>query len=161
MLEHRLQAKSERSEIKVIKEYGLLPKVTCYSAQLNQVFINIIVNAIDALDDNKNWNFSPNNENQAIDIYQPQITIKTEFTDEKWVSITIQDNGSGIDEKVRTKIFDPFFTTKPVGKGTGLGLSISYEIIVKNHGGRINCLSTLGKGTEFIIQIPINCLCQG
>jgi PAS domain S-box-containing protein len=159
LLEHRLQVQTDLSKIQVIKEYGSLPKVTCYSSQLNQVFMNIINNAIDALEDSyKNGNFSVNHQKQQLAIDDsPQIKIQTQFIDEQWISINIKDNGSGISEQIRTKIFDPFFTTKTVGKGSGLGLSISYEI-VKKHGGKIDCVSNPGKGTEFIIKIPTICL---
>jgi len=133
-------------EIQVGKEYGQLPKVSCYPSQLNQVFMNILSNACDALRMNPGQNQSD---------YIPTIRIRTEVTDTNLVTIRIADNGSGIDNKIVKKIFDPFFTTKPVGSGTGLGLSISYQIIVEAHRGKINCDSTLGKGTEFIIEIPI------
>ena len=139
ILEHRLQATHEHPEIKVIKEYAQLPLVECYPGQLNQVFMNIIDNAIDAL-------------SEGVD---PQIHIRTELLDDNWVAITIADNGPGMNEQVRSKLFDPFFTTKPVGKGTGIGLSISYQIIVEKHGGQLNCLSGLGQGAFFVIKIPI------
>ena len=139
ILEHRLQATHEHSEIKVIKEYAKLPLVECYPGKLNQVFMNIIANAIDALSDGVG----------------PQIHIRTELLDDRWVAITIADNGPGMNEQVRSKLFDPFFTTKPVGKGTGIGLSISYQIIVEKHGGELNCLSDLGQGAFFVIKIPI------
>ncbi|RCJ18648.1 PAS domain-containing sensor histidine kinase [Nostoc sp. ATCC 43529] len=147
ILDRRLQARHDCPEIKVIKKYGQLPNVTCYPGQLNQVFMNILLNAIDALE--KSAVNSKTTDN-------PQIQITTELIDEKWIAITIADNGLGIDEKVRSKLFDPFFTTKPVGKGTGLGLSISYQIIVEKHGGQLNCFSTPGKGAEFLIKIPVN-----
>ncbi|RCJ27229.1 PAS domain-containing sensor histidine kinase [Nostoc minutum NIES-26] len=163
MLKHRLEAKNECPEIIVIKEYRTIPRVTCYSSQINQVFLNILANAIDALEDSyKNSSLSVINSQEAgsqkLYISSPKIKIATDFIEDNWVTISIQDNGSGIDEQVRTKLFDPFFTTKTVGKGTGLGLSISYQIIVKKHSGQISCLSTPGKGTEFVIKIPINCL---
>lgn len=133
-------------EIQVIKEYGQLPKVSCYPSQLNQVFMNVLSNACDAIRMNSKLN-------QAD--YIPTIRIRTEVTDHNSVTIVIADNGSGIDSEIVAKIFDPFFTTKPVGSGTGLGLSISYEIIVEAHRGQISCFSTLGQGTEFVIEIPI------
>ncbi len=154
VLEHRLQATHESSKITVIKEYGQLPNVTCYPRQINQVFMNIITNAIDALEGSVFNSKISNNQKLIID--NPQIQIHTKALDEKWVTITIADNGPGINEQVISKLFDPFFTTKPVGKGTGLGLSVSYQIIVEKHGGQISCFSTLGKDTEFIIKIPIN-----
>jgi predicted ATPase/signal transduction histidine kinase/tRNA A-37 threonylcarbamoyl transferase component Bud32 len=133
-------------EIQVVKEYGQLPKVSCYPSQLNQVFMNVLSNACDALKMNRI-------DNQAD--YIPTIRIYTEVNESNSVVIRIADNGSGMDNQIVKKIFDPFFTTKPVGSGTGLGLSISYQIIVEAHRGKINCFSTVGKGTEFIIEIPI------
>ncbi|MDF5736821.1 MAG: ATP-binding protein [Nostoc sp.] len=150
ILEHRLQARHEYPEIKVIKKYSQLPNVTCYPGQLNQVFMNILANAIDALED------SANNDNQKLTKNNPQIQIKTELIDEKWIMISIADNGLGINEQVRSKLFDPFFTTKTVGKGTGLGLYISYQIIVEKHKGQLNCFSVPRKGAEFVIKIPVN-----
>ncbi|MBL1197903.1 MAG: response regulator [Nostoc sp. GBBB01] len=136
LLSHRLKQK-----IEIIKNYGNLPLVQCYPAQLNQVLMNILSNSIDALlelDEHK----------------QKQILITTEATEFATVIIKIQDNGSGIDTEIQSKIFDPFFTTKPVNKGTGLGLAISYQIIEK-HQGNIKLKSELGYGTEFTIEIPI------
>ncbi|MFW6358253.1 MAG: GAF domain-containing protein [Chroococcales cyanobacterium] len=136
-----------KTGVEIIKNYGDLPRVECYPGQLNQVFMNIIANAIDALDTEE--------ENK-------QITITTEFHESPTpefrvpsVMIRIQDNGQGMTEDVRTHLFDPFFTTKPVGKGTGMGLSICYQIIEK-HNGIIKCVSELGQGAEFIIQIPLS-----
>ncbi|PHK26409.1 histidine kinase, partial [Nostoc linckia z15] len=153
ILDHRLQAKDECPEIKVVKKYGQLPNVTCYPGQLNQVFMNILVNAIDALEKSAlNGRWSAVNS-QTTD--NPQIQIITEVIDENSIMVTIADNGLGIDEQVSSKLFDPFFTTKPVGQGTGLGLFISYQIIVEKHGGKLSCFSTPGKGAEFVIKIPI------
>jgi PAS domain S-box-containing protein len=146
ILQHRLQARHQYSEIKVNRKYGQIPHITCYPYQLNQVLMNILVNAIDALDDAA-VNGLLNND--------PEIQIQTEIINEKWVSITIADNGLGIDEQVQSKLFDPFFTTKPVGKGTGLGLFVSYQIVEK-HGGQLSCFSTPGQGAEFVIKIPMN-----
>lgn len=142
------------TEIKVIKDYGKLPLFKCYAGQMNQVFMNILANAIDALEDSllKADKAEPG---QSIDQH-PEIKIKTEIIHNNWVEIRIADNGIGMDEKVRTKLFDPFFTTKEVGKGTGLGLSISYQIIIERHGGKLECYSEPGKGAEFVIQIPIS-----
>jgi predicted ATPase/signal transduction histidine kinase len=142
ILQHRIKAKSERPEVEIIKEYGDLPEINCYAGQLNQVFMNIISNAIDALEETK-LNSSG------------QIRICTEKTNSNTVKITIADNGLGISNDVVSKIFDPFFTTKPVGSGTGLGLSISYQIVVDKHKGKLVCNSKLGEGTEFVIEIPI------
>ncbi|MEH2288451.1 ATP-binding protein [Nostoc sp.] len=160
ILEHRLQASHEYPEIKVIKKYSQLPNVTCYPGQLNQVFINIIANAVDALEAsalNGQWSaVNPQiTDNQKLINNNPQIQIKTELIDEKWIAVSIADNGLGINEQVLSKLFDPFFTTKAVGKGTGLGLYISYQIIVEKHEGELNCFSVPGKGAEFVIKIPI------
>ncbi|BAY25829.1 PAS/PAC sensor signal transduction histidine kinase [Calothrix sp. NIES-2100] len=140
-------------EIKVIKNYGKLPSIKCYAGQMNQVFMNIIVNAIDALESSL-LKAAKTDTGQSI-THHPEIQIKTGITDNNWVEIRIADNGIGMDEKVRTKLFDPFFTTKAVGKGTGLGLAISYQIIIELHGGKLECYSEPGKGAEFMIQIPI------
>jgi two-component system, NtrC family, sensor kinase len=141
ILQHRLKAKPNFPAIQVIKDYAQLPEVECYSNQLNQVFMNLLSNAIDALEESA--------------ISSPTITIRTSAIDNNWVTVDITDNGIGIPESIQSQLFDPFFTTKPVGKGTGLGLSISYQIVTKKHGGKIECHSTVGKGTEFIVQIPI------
>lgn len=144
ILQHSLQAKSKHPEIQIVKDYGQLPLVNCYAGQLNQVFMNILVNAIDALEDSF-INHPTNN---------PTILIHTELTDDNNILISIADNGAGIPENILSKLFDPFFTTKPVGQGIGLGLSISYQIIVEKHKGKISCDSKLGEGTKFIIEIP-------
>lgn len=144
ILNHRLKSQPERGEIVVIKEYAYLPLIECYPGQLNQVFMNIISNAIDALEESIEKNPIP-----------PQIQIRTQQISPETITIHIRDNALGILEIQLAKIFDPFFTTKPIGKGTGLGLSISYQIITEKHNGRLECLSTPGKGTEFIIQIPM------
>ncbi len=160
ILQHRFKAQAKRPEIQIIKEYRELPLVPCYAGQLNQVFMNLIANAIDALEESfVNYQLSVGNAgisgNEKLTIKNPTIFITTQLTDKKQVLISIADNGVGIPEEVRSKLFDPFFTTKPVGKGTGLGLSISYQIIVEKHGGKLWCDSTLGQGTKFLIQIPI------
>ncbi|MCV3212751.1 ATP-binding protein [Plectonema radiosum NIES-515] len=139
ILQHRFQANNNQQEIQVIKEYGQLPLVECYAGQLNQVFMNLIANAIDALEETRNT---------------PTISINTQLTDENKVLISIRDNGVGIPENIRSKLFNPFFTTKAVGKGTGLGLSISYQIVEK-HRGKLWCDSILGQGTKFVIEIPL------
>ncbi|NJR16185.1 MAG: GAF domain-containing protein [Calothrix sp. CSU_2_0] len=149
ILQHRLKAKSDRPEIEVIKEYQSLPEINCYAGQLNQVFMNILSNAIDALDDafaSGKWSKD-----------KPIIRISTELVDCNGSSnlvIKIADNASGIPEEIRRKIFDPFFTTKAVGSGTGLGLSISYQIVVDKHKGKLTCNSKSEEGTEFVILIP-------
>ena len=139
ILTSRLKAKKGQPGIEVVKEYGDLPKVDCYPGQLNQVFMNILSNAIDALEK------------------QPEprkIFIRTEENGTR-ARIRIGDNGPGMSAEVQKQLFDPFFTTKPVGKGTGLGLSISYQIVVEKHKGDIQCTSQRGQGTEFLIDIPI------
>lgn len=150
LLHHRLKAKPEHPEIELIKEYGQLPQVECHAGQLNQVFMNIISNAIDALDEsNQQRSFA------EIQQHPNRIQISTKVIDDNWVAIHISDNGRGVGKTVGQKLFDPFFTTKPIGKGTGLGLSISYQIIVEKHGGRLYCQPVSGKGIEFVIEIPI------
>jgi len=147
ILKHRLKANETRPEIQVIREYGNLPQVECYAGQLNQVFMNLLANAIDALDES----------NQGLSYAQiaNQITIKTEFYgDKKQAIIHIQDNGVGMSEAVQDQIFDELFTTKGVGKGTGLGLAIARQIVVEKHCGMLEVNSTLGRGTEFTISIP-------
>jgi len=148
ILQHRLKASSKYPAIQLIKNYGQLPMVECYPSQLNQVLMNLLCNAIDALE--SIWeNREPTSTNN------PTITISTSVIDANWVSISIADNGTGIPEEFRSQLFDPFFTTKPIGKGTGLGLSISREIITKKHSGKIDCYSHLGQGTEFVVQLPV------
>lgn len=146
-LQHRFNSESTNLVIQVLKEYGELPLVECYPRQLNQVFLNILSNAIDFLEE------SYSKENQST---QPMIRIRTEAIANNQVQIKILDNGPGMTEKVRQKIFDPFFTTKPVGKGIGMGLSISYQIVVEKHGGQLRCNSAPGEGAEFIIEIPLH-----
>ncbi|MEM7553715.1 MAG: PAS domain S-box protein [Cyanobacteria bacterium P01_A01_bin.84] len=149
ILEYRTKAKVDREKIKIIKDYCDLPQVECYAGQMNQVFMNILANAVDALEDLfvKHQEFPES--------YVPTINIKTKLLDNKTFSISIADNGMGMSEEVKQKLFDPFFTTKAVGKGTGLGLSISYQIITEIHGGSLECISQRGKGSEFIITIPL------
>jgi len=146
ILQHRLQAHSDSPTIEVIKEYGNLPRVVCYAAQMNQVFMNILNNAIDSLEDVVA---------QGTIIDKPKIWIRTKVTAKNTIQIRIADNGRGIPEEVRSQIFEPFFTTKQPGQGTGLGLSISYQIIVDKHGGQLNFVSQPGQGCEFCIEIPV------
>ncbi|NJL64915.1 MAG: response regulator [Methylacidiphilales bacterium] len=217
MLDHRLNSTAQRPAITIIKDYGNLPPINCFPGELNQVFMHILNNAIDALEMgnaawligqyNINQNFSKdnlakgnietnlNNEesrkeqsfmpevygNSQTEYYNgqspqeynnnylwnsrspisynqdliPQIRINTQLTNTNTVRISISDNGSGIDDRVRSRLFDPFFTTKPVGKGTGLGLSISHQIIFQKHRGSLTCQSAPGQGADFIIEIPI------
>ncbi|WP_427156875.1 GAF domain-containing sensor histidine kinase [Aliinostoc sp. HNIBRCY26] len=145
ILQHRLKSHLYNSEIEVIKDYGDLPLVECYAGQMNQVFMNIFANAIDALE-----------EYAAKHLDTPRIYVCTQISpDKSHVLIRIADNGPGMKLEVKNCIFDPFFTTKSVGKGTGLGLAISYQIVVKNHGGVMECVSEIDKGTEFWIEIPV------
>ncbi|MEH2398926.1 MAG: response regulator [Nostoc sp.] len=151
LLKHRLQNKGNHPAIEVITQYGKLPPISCYPGQLNQVFMNIIANAIDALDD-----LNQNHSDQKIAACPNTITITTSVNyQQETVIICIQDNGPGMLPEVQTRIFEQSFTTKPVGKGTGLGLAISYQIIVDKHNGQIDCLSIPGEGTKFIITLPI------
>ena len=150
ILQHRLKANSERPAIEIIREYYKLPLVECYPGQLNQVFMNILANGIDALEE-----FNKKRTLEEIKNNPSQITINTSIFDEKWIKIAITDNGIGIPDEVKERIFDPFFTTKSVGKGTGMGLSISYKIIVEGHNGTLELFSNINQGTEFIIKIPI------
>ncbi|HEY9666071.1 MAG TPA: ATP-binding protein, partial [Coleofasciculaceae cyanobacterium] len=145
ILGYRLKASSDRPGIEVIKNYGNLPLLMCYGGQMNQVFMNILSNAIDELE-------------QAIKVqknFTPYITIQTEVVDSKQVIIRIVDNGLGIPEDTQKRIFEPLFTTKPVGMGTGLGLAISYQIVKEKHHGSLKCISQPGQGAEFVIAIPI------
>ncbi|MEH2230582.1 MAG: AAA family ATPase [Nostoc sp.] len=147
ILQHRLKAKSDRPAIELVKHYGNLPQVECYAGQLNQVFMNVLSNAIDALEESLT-------DNQG-QIKIPTITIYTEQIDAHQVEIRIADNGMSIPEPICRRLFDPFFTTKPVGKGTGMGLSISYQIVTEKHGGSLSCTSEPGEGAEFQIRIPV------
>ncbi|MEL7244554.1 MAG: PAS domain S-box protein, partial [Cyanobacteria bacterium J06573_2] len=143
ILQNRFKAKPNFPEIQIIKNYSSLPPVDCFPSQLNQVLMNILANAVDALESQKSL---PN----------PQIQIHTKLLNKNRIAIHLSDNGSGIPPEIQSKLFDPFFTTKEVGKGTGLGLSISYQIVVNKHGGNLSCKSIPGEGTEFIIEIPVN-----
>ncbi|MBM0741641.1 HAMP domain-containing protein [Phormidium sp. CLA17] len=155
ILQHRLKAKVNCPPTTLIRAYGDLPLVECHPGQMNQVFMNILVNALDALEES-----NINRTYQAIEANPNQITIRTAVIDAEWVEIAIADNGPGMSEETHQHIFDPFFTTKPIGKGTGMGMSISYQIITEKHGGNFSCCSTLGKGTEFVIQIPVRLSCR-
>ncbi|MBD2021289.1 HAMP domain-containing histidine kinase, partial [Leptolyngbya sp. FACHB-36] len=144
ILEHRLKANHNRPAIQVIKTYGTFPLVECYAGPLNQVFMNILVNAIDALD-------------EAVlsgAIHHPTIWIQTEIIASRAV-IRISDNGPGIPASIQPRLFNPFFTTKPVGKGTGMGLSISYQIVTERHRGTMRCCSCPEHGAEFIVELPL------
>ena len=153
ILKSRLKASEDRDEVMIKRQFGSLPLVECHAGQLNQVFMNVLSNAIDAV----------------ADVANPTITIQTQLVehaatleeegsaiaDLPFVEVRIRDNGTGMDTAVQQKIFDPFYTTKAVGKGTGLGLSISYQIVVEKHHGTLQCISSPGRGTEFVIRIPV------
>jgi two-component system NtrC family sensor kinase len=158
ILQHRLKGANNIGEIEVSKYYSKLPKVTCYASELNQVFMNLLINAIDALESQPyprkiSISTSVSSDSEPA-LYNHNSKLATQKSQS--VMILIADNGCGICEEVRHRIFDPFFTTKPVGCGTGLGLAISHDIIVEKHGGKISCISAPGGGTEFILQIPIS-----
>jgi signal transduction histidine kinase len=151
ILQHRLKDEVGQTIIKVVKEYEKLPKIECYAGQMNQVFMNVLSNAIDALQLQKSWAKEADN-NSPI----PTITICTKLLPDFKVGIYITDNGPGIIEEIQPRIFDPFFTTKEVGQGKGLGLSISYAIVVDEHGGQLSCLSVPAQGATLAIEIPIH-----
>jgi signal transduction histidine kinase len=146
ILQHRLKPKPDKPGIEVIKRYGQLPLIECYPGPLNQVFMNILANAIDAVE--------PRLQSTSRESKPAAITITTSIANDQ-IFISIADNGMGMTEATQAKLFDPFYTTKPVGKGTGLGLSVSYQIVTEQHQGTLSCTSTLGQGTEFVIAIPI------
>lgn len=169
ILQSRLKGKGGAADIQIVKEYGELSEVECYASQLNQVFMNVLANAIDALEESMvsgEWfpsgsaqeesdeaNLSPD-ETPEIAAEPATIRVRT-LCDREYLTVQISDNGPGMKEEVRQRIFDPFFTTKAVGKGTGLGLSISYQIVADKHGGQLQCYSVPGQGTEFVIEIPM------
>ncbi|MCC3604046.1 MAG: PAS domain S-box protein [Microcoleus sp. PH2017_29_MFU_D_A] len=150
ILQHRVKAKPNYPEIEVIKEYGQLPLVECYAGQLNQVFMNILSNALDALEErDARLSVEQMRENPS------SIRIWTEMPKPDRILVRIADNGPGMTETVRNQLFNPFFTTKPVGKGTGMGLSISYQIVTDRHNGSLKCTSAPGEGAQFAIEIPL------
>jgi signal transduction histidine kinase len=152
ILKHRLKASDGRRAIEIIKNYGELPQINCYAGQLNQVFMNLIANAIDAFDET-DLQQEPEGGNNR----QYRITISTEiYPDSSKVAVKIKDNGPGIPPDVQLRMFDHLFTTKAVGKGTGLGLSISRQIVEDKHGGKLRVISAVGEGAEFIIEIPVD-----
>lgn len=153
ILQNRLKAKPDRPAIQVVKNYGELPSVQCYPGQLNQVFMNLLANAIDALEEDSE------SCTGVADKGKPRKILVSTAVDRNWVAIKIADNGPGIKKETLNHIFDPFFTTKPMGKGTGLGLAISYSIITEKHRGKLTCDSTPGNGTEFAIEIPLCQIC--
>ncbi len=144
LLSHRLDTTANRPKVKVIKDLGSLPKVHCYPGLLNQALMNLMGNAIEALDAS------------TTNGKQPKLELRTKLVDQNQIMIWISDNGLGMPTEVQNRIFDPFFTTKGVGEGTGMGLAISYQIIVEKHGGQLECISVLGKGTEFVIILPVS-----
>lgn len=146
ILQHRLKSQSERPAIEVVRDFGTLPRVECFAGQLNQVFMNILSNAIDALETGL--------KNKPASQETPKIVLRTEAQSDN-IIVSIADNGSGMPETVRNRIFDPFFTTKPVGKGTGMGMAISHQLIVEKHAGKIECHSEEGVGTGFVITLPV------
>jgi signal transduction histidine kinase len=150
ILRHRLKANEQRPAIKIVTEYGKIPAIQCFPGQLNQVFMNILANAIDMFDDiGKKSSFT------ELEAHPQTITIQTKQPDNNAIEITIQDNGQGMTEDIQSRIFDHLFTTKDVGKGTGLGLTIARQIVIKKHGGSLDVQSKLGQGTEFKISIPV------
>jgi two-component system NtrC family sensor kinase len=155
ILQHRFGLANDPTAIKVVKQYGLLPLVECYAGQLNQVFMNILSNAIDAIEDDNQQRLAAGKPTNPGVIKIETELIQLEESNLSQVLIRISDNGPGMPETVRSRIFDPFFTTKPVGQGTGLGLSISYQIVVEKHGGTLKCESQVGQGTQFWIEIPL------
>ena len=151
ILQHRLKSRDSRPEIEVIKEFGKLPLVECYASQLNQVFMNIIANGIDAIEERYQKLSVPRS-----DTHSGRIAICTRVTAQNTVMVEISDNGTGMPQGIVDRIFNPFFTTKAVGKGTGLGMSIAHSIVVEKHNGKIECISSIGCGTTFQIEIPID-----
>jgi two-component system, NtrC family, sensor kinase len=147
MLQHRCIVTPDRPPIQILTHYGDLPRITCYPGHLNQVFLNLLNNAIDAIETTAMESLSPTQ--------LPTITIRTRMLGNTHVKITIGDNGCGIPAALQSRLFDPFFTTKPIGQGTGMGLSIAYQIIT-NHQGRLYCHSTPGQGTQFVIELPVH-----
>ena len=160
ILQHRLKQQPHRPEIQIFKHYGNLPNIECYPGQINQVFMNILSNAIDALEMSyKEWDMERGEPETIAGFHAhdpiPMIWIGTEVVESNRVIIRLRDNGSGITADAQERLFDPFFTTKPPGKGTGLGLSISYQIVVDRHQGKLWCHSAPDQGTEFAIELPI------
>jgi two-component system, NtrC family, sensor kinase len=157
LLQHRI--KTEAREIQIVKDYRELPLVECYPGQLNQVLMNLLTNAIDALEEKLEGDGMKEMKDQSVDLIPysaiPTITIRTEALRSGYVRVCIADNGVGMNGEVRSRLYDPFFTTKPVGSGTGLGLTIGYQIITEKHGGKIYCNSAPGQGAEFAIEIPV------
>lgn len=156
LVQHQLKSANDRPDIQVIKHYNPLPKIECYASQINQVLMSLIGNAIEAID------AKYRNQKETI-LEIPTLNIRTEILPHRanslstshYVTISISDNGCGMTPEIQERIFDPFFTTKPVGSGIGLGLAISHQIVVETHKGNLRCVSTPGKGTQMIVEIPI------
>jgi signal transduction histidine kinase len=156
ILKNCLKAQPKHPTIQVVKEYGDLPLVECYAGQLNQVFMNILINAVDALEQAMELEEeATNNQLCNLALKTPTIWIRTKVVNSAWLRVEIADNGLGIPEEIQHRLFDPFFTTKPVGKGTGMGMSISYQIVTEKHKGQLLCSSEPGKGAEFVVEIPL------
>ncbi|XGV99240.1 MAG: ATP-binding protein [Leptolyngbya sp. BL-A-14] len=158
ILDNRLKACAARPAIVILKDYGALPKVECSGGQLNQVFMNILSNAIDALEERMGYKQQTQEASETVEAmasFSPKIHLSTAVTEPGWVTIQIADNAGGMPEQVRQRLFEPFFTTKEMGKGTGLGMSISHQIVTEKHKGSLQCFSTLGQGTKFVIKLPI------
>ncbi|MEM6434279.1 MAG: ATP-binding protein, partial [Cyanobacteria bacterium P01_D01_bin.115] len=152
ILKYRLKANHNRPAIAITKNYGEITDIECFPGQINQVFLNILANAIDVFDE-----AAQHTSFDALAASPQQIIVETKTAVEcNCVEIRIRDNGKGMDAATQAKIFDHLFTTKPIGKGTGLGLSISYQIVTEQHGGTLSCQSELGRGTEFVIVLPIS-----
>lgn len=172
ILQNRLKANGKSHAINIIKDYGKITTIEGFPCQLNQVFMNLIGNAIDALEikrgdwgeENEGWKLAQeqlvSSDFSSPEEFLPTIYIRTHLSEGERVVIQIGDNGAGMSSEVLASLFDPFFTTKPVGKGTGLGLSISHQIVVEKHGGQIQCISTPGEGTEFWIELPVKQGCR-
>ncbi len=173
ILQNRLKANGKSHAINIVKDYGEITPIEGFPSQLNQVFMNLIGNAIDALEmkrgdwgeGNPGWRLAQaqvsSSDLSCPDEFVPTIRIRTHLSEGERVVIQISDNGAGMSSEVISSLFHPFFTTKPVGKGTGLGLSISHQIVVEKHGGQIQCISTPGQGTEFWIELPVKQACRG
>ncbi|MGG6293855.1 sensor histidine kinase [Leptolyngbya sp. AN02str] len=173
ILQHRLKPSNGFPKINIVRQYDALPDVECYAGQLNQVFMNLISNAIDALEGCPKFSMLSAEQTAAVgtklqdgvprshdamtcwETPQPTIWIRTEMMGEDWVAVHIADNGIGIPDAFKQRLFDPFFTTKPIGKGTGLGLSISYQIVTERHRGHLIFQSVPNAGTEFVVKIPV------
>ena len=152
LLFHRLQEKDHRPAIQVVRQYGDLPRVECYAGHLNQVFMSLLDNAIDALEPSQDSDVEASDTSNRP---PPTIRICTEYLESGRVAIRIADNGHGMTKEIQQQLFDPFFTTRTVGQGVGLGLSVSYQIVTEQHQGQLRCVSAPKEGAEFTIEIPV------